>query len=118
MTLRPFHQASWNEPILLEVSSPGERGLLVPEVEDEIRATGDPLAGIPDSLRRSKPPALPELSQPQVLRHYLRLSQETLGNDVNIHLGLGTCTMKHSPRVNEELIRARIPSGHDDLGPA
>jgi glycine dehydrogenase subunit 2 len=106
MTLRPFHQASWNEPILLEVSSPGERGMLVPEVEGEIRAAGDPFAGIPDSLRRSKPPALPELSQPQVLRHYLRLSQETLGNDVNIHLGLGTCTMKYSPRVNEELIRS------------
>ena len=32
MTLRPFHQASWNEPILLELSSPGERGLIVPEV--------------------------------------------------------------------------------------
>jgi glycine dehydrogenase subunit 2 len=107
MTLRPFHQASWNEPILFEVSSPGERGLLAPEVDDEIRAAvGDPLAEIPESLRRSEPPALPELSQPQVLRHYLRLSQETLGNDVNIHLGLGTCTMKHSPRVNEELIRS------------
>src|SRR6266508_3555021 len=106
MTLRPFHQASWNEPILLEVSSHGERGLLVPEAEDEIRAAGDPFAGIPESLRRSEPPALPELSQPQVLRHYLRLSQETLGSDVNIHLGLGTCTMKYSPRVNEELIRS------------
>ena len=40
MTLRPFHQASWNEPILLELSSPGERGLIVPEVEDELRARG------------------------------------------------------------------------------
>ncbi|MGI8607305.1 MAG: aminomethyl-transferring glycine dehydrogenase subunit GcvPB [Gaiellaceae bacterium] len=107
MTLRPFHQASWNEPILLELSSPGERGLLVPDVEDELRsAAGDPLAGIPDALRRSEAPRLPELSQPQILRHYLRLSQETLGTDVNIHLGLGTCTMKYSPKVNEELIRS------------
>jgi glycine dehydrogenase subunit 2 len=107
MTLRPFHQASWNEPVLLEISSPGERGLLVPEVEDGVRAAAkDPFAGIPDSVRRSDPPALPELSQPQVVRHYLRLSQETLGNDVNIHLGLGTCTMKYSPKVNEELIRS------------
>jgi glycine dehydrogenase subunit 2 len=40
-----------------------------------------------------------------VLRHYLRLSQETLGADVDIHLGLGTCTMKYSPKVNEELVR-------------
>src|SRR5437764_13338424 len=102
MTLRTFHQASWNEPILLELSSPGERGLLVPEFE----AAGDPLAGIPAALRRSEPPGLPELSQPQILRHYLRLSQETLGNDVNVHLGLGTCTMKYSPKVNEELVRS------------
>jgi glycine dehydrogenase subunit 2 len=107
MSLRPFHQASWNEPIILEMTSPGERGLLVPEVEEDVRsAGGDPLEGIPESLLRSRPAGLPELSQPQVLRHYLRLSQETLGNDVNIHLGLGTCTMKYSPKVNEELIRS------------
>jgi len=107
MTLRPFHQASWNEPIILEMTSPGERGLLVPEVEESLRsAVGDALEGIPGSLLRSRPPALPELSQPQVLRHYIRLSQETLGNDVNIHLGLGTCTMKYSPKVNEELVRS------------
>lgn len=103
--LRPFHQASWNEPILHEQTSPGERGLLPPAVEPEVAVVAAG-AGIPGELRRSAPPALPELSQPQVLRHYLRLSQETLGNDVNIHLGLGTCTMKYSPKVNEELIRS------------
>ena len=107
MTLRPFHQASWNEPILLDLSSPGERGIIPPPVESSLSdSDGDPLAGIPAALRRSQPPALPELSQPRVLRHYLRLSQETLGNDVDIHLGLGTCTMKYSPKVNEELIRS------------
>ena len=107
MTLRPFHQASWNEPILLELSSPGERGLVLVESDDVLAgANGDPLAGIPDALRRSNAPGLPELSQPQILRHYLRLSQETLGNDVNVHLGLGTCTMKYSPKVNEELVRS------------
>jgi glycine dehydrogenase subunit 2 len=105
MTLRPFHQASWNEPILLEVSSPGERGIIPPQIEPEL-ATDDPLAALPDALLRSDDPALPELSQPQILRHFLRLSQETLGNDVNIHLGLGTCTMKYSPKVNEELVRS------------
>jgi glycine dehydrogenase subunit 2 len=105
--LRPFHQASWNEPIVLELGTPGERGILLPEVEPEVAAAaGDPLAGVPEELRRSAAPGLPELSQPQVLRHFLRLSQETLGNDVDIHLGLGTCTMKYSPKVNEELIRS------------
>jgi glycine dehydrogenase subunit 2 len=107
MTLRPFHQASWNEPILLELSSPGERGIIPPPIEEELSRAGDEaLARIPDALRRSSAPALPELSQPRILRHYLRLSQETLGNDVNIHLGLGTCTMKYSPKVNEELVRS------------
>ncbi|MGZ4357989.1 MAG: aminomethyl-transferring glycine dehydrogenase subunit GcvPB [Gaiellaceae bacterium] len=107
MTLRPFHQASWNEPILLELSSPGERGIIPPQVEEElVGVDDDPLAGVPEALRRSCVPQLPELSQPRVLRHYLRLSQETLGNDVNIHLGLGTCTMKYSPKVNEELVRS------------
>src|SRR5246127_3289376 len=105
MTLRPFHQASWNEPILLELSNPGERGIIPPQIEAEL--IGDePLAGVPEALRRSRPPRLPELSQPRGLRPYLRLSQETLGNDVNIHLGLGTCTMKYSPKVNEELVRS------------
>jgi glycine dehydrogenase subunit 2 len=107
MTLRPFHQASWNEPILLELSTPGERGIIPPSIEPELSSSGgDPLEGVPESLRRSRPPQLPECSQPRVLRHYLRLSQETLGNDVNIHLGLGTCTMKYSPKVNEELVRS------------
>ena len=105
--LRPFHQASWNEPIILEQTSPGERGIVPPETEREIAETvGDGVSAIPEALRRKSPPGLPELSQPQVLRHYLRLSQETLGNDVNIHLGLGTCTMKYSPKVNEALVRA------------
>ena len=107
MTLRRFHQASWNEPILSELSSPGERGIIPPQIEPELaQADGDPLGSLPAALRRSRPPGLPELSQPRVLRHYLRLSQETLGNDVDIHLGLGTCTMKYSPKVNEELIRS------------
>jgi glycine dehydrogenase subunit 2 len=106
MTPRRFHQASWNEPILQELSSPGERGLIPPPLDAGIAAGADPLRELPAALRRSSPPRLPELSQPRLLRHYLRLSQETLGNDVNIHLGLGTCTMKYSPKVNEELIRS------------
>jgi len=40
------------------------------------------------------------------LRHYVRLSQENLGADFNIDVGQGTCTMKYSPKVNEQLARA------------
>jgi len=81
----------------------------VPEVEDEIKhEVGDVLATLPDGMRRKQPPRLPELSQAQVLRHYVRLSQENLGADLNIEIGQGTCTMKYSPKVNDQL--ARLPT--------
>jgi glycine dehydrogenase subunit 2 len=102
--LRRFHQAKWDEPIIFELSREGQRGILVPEVEDGIRdEVGNVLATLPESMRRKQPPALPELSQPQVLRHYMRLSQENLGADLNIEIGQGTCTMKYSPKINDQL---------------
>jgi glycine dehydrogenase subunit 2 len=105
--LRRFHQARWDEPIIFELSRPGQRGILVPEVEDEIvEQVGDVLATLPKSMRREEPPQLPELSQPQVVRHYFRLSQENLGTDLNIDVGQGTCTMKYSPKINEQLVRS------------
>ncbi len=124
--LRRFHQARWDEPIIFELSREGQRGILVPEVEDGIRnEVGDvadnadrsgrqhpadkkhPAATLPETMRRKQPPRLPELSQPQVLRHYLRLSQENLGADLNIEIGQGTCTMKYSPKINDQL--ANLP---------
>ena len=102
--LRRFHQARWDEPIIFELSREGQRGVLVPEVEDGIRdEVGDVLATLPETVRRRRPPRLPELSQPQVLRHYVRLSQENLGADLNIEIGQGTCTMKYSPKINDQL---------------
>ncbi|MCJ7619323.1 MAG: aminomethyl-transferring glycine dehydrogenase subunit GcvPB [Anaerolineae bacterium] len=105
--LRRFHQVRWDEPIIFELSCKGQRGILVPEVEEGIREqVGDVMASLPEYMRRKEPPALPELSQPQVLRHYARLSQETLGTDLNIDVGQGTCTMKYSPKINDQLARA------------
>ena len=46
------------------------------------------------------------MSQMHVLRHYLRLSQENLGVDLNMDIGQGTCTMKYSPKVNDQLARS------------
>mgnify|MGYP003576010675 CR=1 FL=1 len=103
---RRYHQARWDEPVIFELSQPGERGILVPEVEAEIaQAAPDPLQGLPASMRRQRPPALPEMSQNRVLRHYLRLSQETLGADLNVDVGQGTCTMKYNPKINDQLAR-------------
>ncbi len=104
---RRFHQASWDEPVIFELSQPGARGVLVPEVEAGIaEEVGDVAANLPDSLRRKAAPALPELSQIHVVRHYARLSQENLGVDLNIDIGQGTCTMKYSPKVNDQLARS------------
>ncbi|CAN5505638.1 aminomethyl-transferring glycine dehydrogenase subunit GcvPB [soil metagenome] len=103
--LRRFHQARWDEPIIFELSTPGERGVLVTELEPAVRsAVGDVLADLPAALRRQSPPNLPEIGQMRVLKHYLRLSQETLGADLNIDVGQGTCTMKYSPKVNDRII--------------
>src|SRR5512136_358526 len=104
---RRFHQAQWDEPIIFELSQPGQRGILLPEVEKAIQEqAGDVVAALPEALRRKNPPALPEMSQIHVLRHYDRLSQENLGVDLNIDIGQGTCTMKYSPKVNDQLARS------------
>jgi glycine dehydrogenase subunit 2 len=104
---RRFHQASWDEPVIFELSQPGARGVLVPSVEPGIeQEVGDVVTELPQGLRRKTPPALPEMSQLHVLRHYVRLSQENLGVDLNIDVGQGTCTMKYSPKVNDQLARS------------
>ena len=109
MTTRYPRQAAWHEPIINEMSTPGERGVSLPPVEPEVRrVSGDALGLVPPEIRRQSPPALPEMSQSRVLRHYMRLSQETLGNDVSIDVGKGTCTLKYSPKIQEHL--ARSPS--------
>ncbi|MGA9190352.1 MAG: aminomethyl-transferring glycine dehydrogenase subunit GcvPB [Anaerolineales bacterium] len=113
--LRRFHQARWDEPVIFELSTPGARGILPAPVEEGIAdAAGDVLATIPDALRRRVPPRLPEMSQVHVLRHYMRLSQEVLGADLNIDVGQGTCTMKYNPKVNDQL--SRLP-GLSELHP-
>lgn len=106
MKLRDFHQAKWDEPIIFELSTQGQRGILIPEAEYEIMdAVGYIEDILPRGIKRKKKPELPELAQPQVLRHFLRLSQETLGQEINIDIGLGTCTMKYSPKINEQFVK-------------
>ena len=105
--IRRFHQAKWDEEVIFELSQEGDRGILVPEAEEDLKnEVGDVLSSIPHGVRRKRPPELPEVSQSRVLRHYMRLSQETLGTDLNIDVGQGTCTMKYSPKINEHLSRS------------
>ncbi len=102
---KKFHQAKWDEPIIFELSIPGERGILMPDAGKEIeKEVGNGLSLLPDSMIRPEPPALPEISQMRVLKHFLRLSQENLGADLNIDIGQGTCTMKYSPKINKHFV--------------
>ena len=100
-----FHQAKWDEPVIYELSAPGERGILVPQASEEVASQVEGIGALPAGMKRKNRVNLPEISQNRVLRHYLRLSQQVLGADVNIEIGQGTCTMKYSPKVNEQLAR-------------
>ena len=58
--IRNYQQAHWDEPVIFELSTPGARGIIPPEVEEEIRAeVGDVYARLPETVRRENPPALP-----------------------------------------------------------
>ncbi|MDD2373394.1 MAG: aminomethyl-transferring glycine dehydrogenase subunit GcvPB [Syntrophomonadaceae bacterium] len=104
-----YHQARWDESIIFEMSVPGERGVLVPlACKDVVSQVGDGVSAIPTNLRRKKTPALPEINQMRVNRHFYHLSQETLGTDVTLGISEGTCTMKYSPKVQEHMA-ARHP---------
>ncbi|MGE5224502.1 MAG: aminomethyl-transferring glycine dehydrogenase subunit GcvPB [Omnitrophica WOR_2 bacterium] len=113
MNLKPeqqkpqFHQARWNEPIIYQLGNPRERGVLPPRLEPVIAATAKNWqALIPEAMRRKTPPRLPEISQVEILRHYLRLSQENLAAGLIPDFGMATSTMKYNPPVNEKLARS------------
>ncbi|HVD49623.1 MAG TPA: aminomethyl-transferring glycine dehydrogenase subunit GcvPB, partial [Gaiellaceae bacterium] len=58
---------------------------------------------VPEELRRADPPRLPELSEPEILRHFTALSNRNFGIDTGFY-PLGSCTMKYNPRINERLV--------------
>jgi glycine dehydrogenase subunit 2 len=76
---------------------------------EEPAAFTDRLGG----LERTQPIGLPGLTEPETMRHYVRLSQRNYGIDTGI-FPLGSCTMKHNPRLNEKA--ARLP-GFGDVHP-
>ena len=86
----------FEEPLLFEISRPGRSGVSLPKRSDHCEA--------PQTLRRANPARLPEVSEPEVIRHFTRLSQWNFSIDTNFY-PLGSCTMKHNPRVNEEVAR-------------
>ena len=102
--------------------SPGARGPMR-RSSSSARAPGGGRAGrrvpdlpvpeVPASLRRARAPRLPEVSEPEIVRHFTALADRTFGVDTGFY-PLGSCTMKHNPRVHERL--AVLP-GFRDLHP-
>src|SRR2546428_4975747 len=83
--------------LIFEKSQAGRRGGEPP------RYDGLPKVHVPDELRRSAPPRLPELSEPEILRHFTQLSTRNFGIDTGFY-PLGSCTMKYNPRINERVV--------------
>ena len=93
------------EKLIFELGRPGMSGVDLPQVE-----VGDSRLA---KQRRKGPIGLPGLSEPEVVRHYVRLSRMNYAIDAGLY-PLGSCTMKHNPRMSEKL--ARLP-GFADLHP-
>src|ERR1700761_6466603 len=83
----------------------GATGVDLPDVK-----VGDDRLG---GMRRAARVGLPGISEPEAIRHYVRLSRKNYAIDAGLY-PLGSCTMKHNPRLNEKM--ARLP-GFGDLHP-
>jgi glycine dehydrogenase subunit 2 len=93
------------EPLLFEQDSPGHCGVDLPEPRPVTSRLG--------GLDRKGPIGLPGLSEPQIVRHFTRLSQKNYAIDSGLY-PLGSCTMKHNPRLNEKMARL---AGFADIHP-
>ena len=83
--------------LIYEKSQPGRRASALPRYENL-----PPAPEIPDELRRSEPPRLPEVPEFELIRHFTELSTRNFGVDTGFY-PLGSCTMKYNPRINERL---------------
>ncbi|HEV2120010.1 MAG TPA: aminomethyl-transferring glycine dehydrogenase subunit GcvPB [Candidatus Bathyarchaeia archaeon] len=99
-----YHQAKWDEPLIIERSGDGKKGhnpAIPSDIERKIVGQ-DIWKSVPKALLRNGLPPLPEISEPEVVRHYTRLSQENFSVDLGIY-PLGSCTMKYNPKVSEAI---------------
>ena len=92
--------------LIYERSQAGRRASSIPHPDV-------PLAELPAEYARARPPRLAELAEPELVRHFTELSTRTFGIDTGFY-PLGSCTMKHNPRVSERLVN--LP-GFRDLHP-
>ena len=89
------------ELLSFEQSVPGRRGHVLPDLDVPAKPLRDLLPA--DSLRE-QPPALPEMGEVDVVRHFVNLSRRNYGVDTGFY-PLGSCTMKYNPKINEDVAR-------------
>jgi glycine dehydrogenase subunit 2 len=95
---------------IFQKGAPGRRAFTCPPVDVP---SVDARELLPARFRRSEPPRLPEVSEPEIVRHYVSISKRNFDLDSGFY-PLGSCTMKHNPRLHE---RAAALPGHARLHP-
>ncbi len=95
---------------IFQKGAQGRRAFVCPEPEVP---AADPQELLPARFRREHEPRLPEVSEPEIVRHYVGLSKRNFDLDSGFY-PLGSCTMKHNPRLHERV--AALP-GHARLHP-
>jgi len=95
---------------IFQKGAPGRRAFVCPELDVPAVDVGELL---PERFRRAQPPRLPEVSEPEIVRHYVGISKRNFDLDSGFY-PLGSCTMKHNPRLHERV--AALP-GHARLHP-
>lgn len=100
------------DKLIFELSKEGRCGYSLPS-----NGWGASLTELPAGLTRAKEPALPQVSEPDVVRHYTNLSQMNFGVDSGFY-PLGSCTMKYNPKINEEISTHPGFAGLHPLQPA
>lgn len=93
---------------IFEKGAPGRRAFQCPDLDVPVVADA-----LPERFRREHPARLPEVSEPELVRHYVRISKRNYDLDSGFY-PLGSCTMKHNPRLHEKV--AALP-GHARLHP-
>lgn len=84
--------------LIFELSKPGRKGYSLPKNE----LSDYSIAQLPENLLRQEAPALPEVDELTVVRHYTNMSNNNFGVDTGFY-PLGSCTMKYNPKINEEM---------------
>jgi glycine dehydrogenase subunit 2 len=101
------------EPLLFEKSAPERRGLSWPPCDVPVVPVE---THIPAEMLRREAVPFPELSEPQVVRHFTRLSHLNFSIDTNFY-PLGSCTMKHNPKVSDRIVQIPDFAGLHPLRP-